>query len=511
LVATSYGLFRSTDGGSSFTSVLAANTCVSDLELDTTAANTIFAAVDGNAGNNGNIDPSKNNGESGIFRSTDGGATWSNNLLTNANGAPTTFVAWITFSQSTKPNNNTIYFTSSDYRGKTAAAGTGTYPFLGLFKSTDDGSNWSQVTTDLAALGCQCGYDQAIAVDPTDATANTLYIGFQHIFKSTNGGTNFTDLTPSDPTNQVHNDHHVFLFSPSSHSPIKLYDGSDGGIAVTPDGGTTFYNINGTIDPNTGLSNGATQGIATNLFRGIDIGRGSPTNNQYSYGGMQDTGTAEFAPGFSNQTWEIGIDGDGSPVVVDPAQPKTVFGVDDGQYMFSTDAGHSWSFPTAATTNLTACPGAPPAGSCAQPVAIDFNNDRNVYAINGKQLFRSNDGGNTFTSIQTFGQNISAVSPQVAGDSNVLYVGLNDGTIQFSSNVLGATPTFAQTAATPAHLNNQGVASIAIDPSNTQTVVVTYNGFCGNACNKQPEPACVPDHRRWHHLDRHHWHGRRRC
>ena len=55
-------------------------------------------------------------------------------------------------------------------------------------------------------------------------------------------------------------------FSPSGHwggvgAPTRIWVGTDGGVASSTNGGTTFANLN--------------EGIATNLFLGIDIGRGS--------------------------------------------------------------------------------------------------------------------------------------------------------------------------------------------------------------------------------------------
>ena len=92
------------------------------------------------------------------------------------------------------------------------------------------------------------------------------------------------------------------VFSPASHPPVglwvRLYDVNDGGIAFTDDRGTTFSNALQGVFPNA---------LATNLFRAMDIGRGTITNNSFSYGGQQDTGTVgglhlQIIPGISAST-----------------------------------------------------------------------------------------------------------------------------------------------------------------------------------------------------------------
>jgi hypothetical protein len=83
----------------------------------------------------------------------------------------------------------------------------------------------------------------------------------------------------------------------SATPPSQVYVGTDGGIATSPDGGATWLNVN--------------NGIATNLFQGIDIGRGSAANNAYSYGGTQDTGFPFRQPGFPGIDWHMTEGGGG--------------------------------------------------------------------------------------------------------------------------------------------------------------------------------------------------------
>src|SRR5262249_19882822 len=212
----------------------------------------------------------------------------------------------------------------------------------------------------------QFDYDLTVGVDPQNP--QLVYIGFQELWLSTNGGTTFG--TTAITANQVHWDHHALVFSPRTHwgssgAPTQIWIGTDGGVATSANGGTTWTNLNTTI--------------ATNLFYGIDIGRGSTTNNAYTYGGNQDTGVIQHRPTDSGTQWHLGLDGDGGPVVVIPFNPQQAWGSDDGDYVETTNAGVSWAFPAPPTTGL---PGTPTAShsSRAQPLAADANLNGLLYA-----------------------------------------------------------------------------------------------------------------------------------
>jgi Abnormal spindle-like microcephaly-assoc'd, ASPM-SPD-2-Hydin len=450
LVATDIGLFRSVDGGLNFGSNAPTfnngqpvrNGYISDVDLDTATSTTVYASVQG----------------VGIFRSIDSGVTFPTNLFNNP-GAPAAPFGFIAFAQSTQPNNQRMY---ASVQGA---------PFAGLFRSDDGGANWAvqpgAAAAGAANNGCQCGYDQTVGVDPQDA--NRVYIGFQELYRSTDGGGSFVNVS----ANQVHFDHHALVFTPGTHisgsAPTRFYVGTDGGIARadTDNNGTiTWANIN--------------EGIATNLFFSIDIGRGSAANNAFTYGGTQDTGTIEHRPPFPGTDWHLARDGDGGTVVVDPANPMRAYGSDGGALIVTSDGGASWPFPAPGATGLPACPPPFATQSCAQPLAVDPNNSAVVYVKAGAQLFQSTNMAATFTLIRTFPAAIQDMAT-VQIDSNTLWVGLANGTVQRTSNALAGVGS-TWTALTVTGALNQAVAGLAIDPLNTNEAVAVYPGFCGGAC-----------------------------
>ena len=454
LVATNFGVYRSIDGGANFGSnpplfnngQAVTGNFISDLDLDTSNPSIVYASVRG----------------IGILKSTDSGATFplNSNLFTASNGGPTTTIQFIAFAQSVTPNSQRMYANvqmppcSKDSNNNLLPNQT----CARLYRSDDGGSTWTFMpdATNRATEnnGCQCGYDQTVGVDPQDQ--NRVYIGYQELYLSTNGGTNFG--TPATSRNKIHWDHHALIFSPSTHwggggAPTRIWVGTDGGFASSADGGGSWSNLN--------------EGIATNLFFSLDIGRGSAANNAYSYGGTQDTGTIERRPGFSGNDWHLGIDGDGGRIAVDPSNPQRAYGADDGCFIHTTDGGNNWNYCGA--TGL-------PSGIGL--LKVDPNNGAIVYATVGITLYQSTNTGSSFTAIRAFPNGITALDVP-AIDSNVMYVGLANATVQRTSNVLSGTTSTWSSFPIPGALFGQGVSGIAIDPSNTQIAVAVFPGFSG--------------------------------
>ncbi|EST36703.1 hypothetical protein [Streptomyces roseochromogenus] len=435
LVGALNGVYRSVDGGLNFGANAPAfndgrpviQGYVTDLKLDTRSpTTTVYASISGQ----------------GVFVSTDAGATFPTNLFANP-GAPAPGFFFISFAQSNQPDGATMY---ASVQGATD---------YGLYKSIDSGAHWVTMPAGATAAipppnsGYQLGYDQTVGIDPLDH--NRVYLGFQELHLSTDGANTFRPTPISQ--NQIHWDHHALVFSPASHlptvAPAPLFVGTDGGIHATRDGGATWSNLN--------------EGIATNIFLGIGIGLGSTANNAYTYGGTQDTGTLGHRPEFPGADWHLGIDGDGGPVAVDPANPRRVYGSDDGTFISTSDGGSNWTY---GATGI-------PAG--VYRIAIDPNNSSHVYATVGSQLYQSTDTAGTFTQIATFPTQIRSIATTPL-DSNTLWLGLEDGSVRYTSNALAGTSS-AWNSYTPGAPSGLNAEAIAISPTNLYRVVVAFSGF----------------------------------
>ncbi len=498
LVATNKGLYRSINGGGNFGANApdfndgkpifvggGIDKRISGLTLDPLQPSTVYACVSG----------------VGVFVSIDAGASFSaDNVFdkrhvfdaANSQFDPTPFSDLI-LAQSTRRNgvadNGTMYL-SVQYSPGLSFWGSYQKPvYIGLFKSTDAGLTWhlkpegqSRANQDGAR---QTNYDLTLGVDPQDP--ERVYLGFQQLWCSTDGGNTFSDATliqnnPDGSTtriplactdNQVHWDHHAVVFSPSTHwasAPSQptprttVYVGTDGGVAHSTNGGNSW-------------DQGLNQDIATNLFVGIDIGRGA--GNGYTYGGCQDTGTSEHAAGDSELQWHAGINGDGGLIAVDPTQPLNAYGSDDGSLIVSHDGGQTWTITS----------GNPPPVGIGLPnpdpydratwlrcIAIDPNHPNVIYATVASALYKSSDSGVHFAKLKSFSASITVVT-LTRRDSQRLWIGLADGTVHMSSDGGNSWDpgSFTTEPGGPG-----AIGAIAIDSAAAATigrVAVGYKGF----------------------------------
>lgn len=477
VVATNIGVFRSVDGGASFganapsfddgASVLPG--VITDLLIEEANPDTIYACARG----------------VGIFRSTDAGATFPTNLFLDqgqipqvlsapAQGAPTLPFDWISIAQSVQPDNQVIYALVTEDRPKKET------DFKGLFRSSDRGTTWTVLPAAAGPAaqngGLQNGYDVTIAVDPLDP--KRVYMGFQELYRSTDSGGTFGSVAIS--RNSVHWDHHVTKFTPHRpvSAPTPFYVGTDGGISRNDDGNKAWKNLNETI--------------ACNLLLGLDIGRRSDDNRRFSFAGAQDTGTSQHTPDSVANDWHLGFNGDGTRVVVDPADPQRVYSRSQPLLIISSTAGTTWSQVNAAVSGLPESEDFKPSAK-AKPMAVDPNNSDIVYVASGDKLFRSTDKAKKFKLMHTFTSSTVAAEflgigalAMTAQDSNVIVVGLSDGTVHRTINADATSSTWTKLTVTgqPTRI----VTGAAIDPDNAATVVVTYSGF------SETDPANLTGH-----------------
>jgi photosystem II stability/assembly factor-like uncharacterized protein len=260
------GVYKSTDGGSTWKHIgLYASRHISRIAIDPQNPNIVFVAAMGSAYGPG--------AERGVFRSTDGGATWQRVLFKDENtGAiditldpdnPKTLWAalvhdqrppWSAYPPAT--TNGAIYKSTDggaewkpitggglpegDWGRVGLAVARGThgqrvYTLIdtkegGVFKSDDGGQSWVRTSHD-PRLG-RLWYFGEIYVDPKNA--DTVYVPNVSIYRSTDAGKTFVAIKGAPGGD----DYHALWIDPAN--PQRMIFGSDQGAGVSVDGGHTW-------------------------------------------------------------------------------------------------------------------------------------------------------------------------------------------------------------------------------------------------------------------------------
>lgn len=479
----SIGVLKTTNGGSTWTATGLSYTVdqqrlVYRLLIHPSSSQVLFAAT-----------------SDGIYKTTNGGTSWSlktGNVWCDMEfkpGDPTIMYAssmpyGSTYvNRSTNSGENWSFFSvaTNGRRGELAVSpANSSVVYLlaansgggveGVYKSTNSGASFSVVnsgspsgmlgyyTDGSGGSGGQGSYDWCIAVKPDDA--NTVYIGGITTWKSTNGGVNFTANTcwTSHPfynisgVPETHADKHALVFQNSS----TLFEGNDGGIYKTTNGGTNW----------TDLTNGL---VISQIYR-IGI---SKTNANVILTGMQDNGTKKYIGGLSN--WVDVYGGDGMECIIDNNNATSYMYV---TYVNGEIHRNSNGFSTFSTTQISAnIPGGQPAGAWVTPYIMDPTNSAILYAGYDK-VWKTTDRGNSWTSasqILSSTQKLRslAIAPS---NTNVLYAA--DQTNMWKTMDGGATNW---TSVGLPSLSGNAITYIAVKNNDPNTLWFTLGGFTNGA------------------------------
>lgn len=467
------GLFRSTDGASTFTKL-----AVAGLPADFRVTSIVYEPGNSDHLFFGVADANVPNTTGGIYFTRNASAvspTFTKVLKTNKKDfAPVKFAI--------NKMGNTV--TVVAVTGETAPNSKGQgQAYKAVYDSSKNTINPSFSVLP-AANGFADGqgfYNLGAAIDPTNAN-NIYVVGTLNgtFLRSTNGGMTFT---PSN--DRLHVDSHAVAVAPSNTSII--YTGNDGGIWRSTDAGVTWLH-----DLNTATFS-ATQ------FQSVAV---HPTDPNFSIGGTQDNGTNFFMP---NRTWTRVDFGDGGYALIDQNATNT-----EDVTMYHTYFNQTGVMIGFARNTKVSCategqwsfmgiypPPIDPTVHCDgfkdhfnginitdnvnfyAPMALGPGTPNTVYFGTDK-LYRSTDKGDTMTAVsQVFaaGVPVSAIGISAAGD-NKRIVGLNTGKV--FATITGGNPmtdvTATATTGTPGAMPAKYIARAVIDPNNANTAYVVFNG-----------------------------------
>jgi photosystem II stability/assembly factor-like uncharacterized protein len=415
-VTGSFGYMRSTDGGANWTRIRVTDT--SDLAIHPTDGQTLYLGSYGD----------------GIYRSTNGGTSWTQ--LTS--GLPTTNVRRILLSIS-RSTPTTLY----------AAIINGSSGLRGMYKTTNGGNTWTQLTATPNFPSPQGWYDCFVGVDP--ANANIVYGGgvfpdyaVAGVIKTTNGGTSWTDITRGPTGGQLHPDQHCIAFGPTG----TIWVGNDGGVWTSTNGGSSWTNRNAAL--------AVTQNYNIALH---------PTDANQLLGGTQDNGTVGRETNVLS--WPQVIAGDGGFAAFDFANPSRMYTT----YVYLT----VYRITSTSTDEISGPWDSDPADFIA-PLVIDPNNARALLGGTNRIWRTTNaDTSATWTAISTSsvsgGGTIRAIAV-APGASNTIYSGSSTGRVYVTTN--------ASTWNDRSPGGSASISDIVIDPTDPGTAYISIETSGGS-------------------------------
>ena len=410
------GIWRTTNGGGSWTQVQNTNS-FRDAEYKPGDMNTVYASG------------------TRFWKSTDGGVTWTN----TATGLPAN-TAVDRFSIAVTPANTAYVYILAG-----SATNNG---FYGVYRSTNSGATFTTRSTTPNIMGWasagndtggQSWYDHGFDVSQTNA--DVVVVGGVNHWRSTNGGTNWTlnaHWTGSGAP-YVHADVHCIVFAPGSGT--RYFSGNDGGINETTNSGGAW-------------SDRSAQLCIAQPYR---IGQSASSANLWLTG-HQDNGTNRY-----NGSWAEVMGGDGMDCFIDRTNNNTMYAeFYNGSFNRSTNGGASW---TGITTGLTGAAGWVTPW-CQDPVTA------NTLWAGYSQVFRSTNQGTSWTQMGTLTGSGTIVDIKVAANGTTIYAARSNAI--FKSTNTGGTWTNI-TGTLP--VASAAITRIAIDPSDANNVWITFSGY----------------------------------
>ncbi len=427
------GVYRSLNSGQDWEKVLfeTDSTGAIDLVINPLQPDTIYAALWERVRT---LKRRSYGGEtSGIYKSVDGGDSWT--PLTNGlpNVGPRKGRIGLSISAS---NPNILYAIYATQSGS----------LEGVYKTKNHGASWVRINTNGVPSVSFMWWFGKIQIDPKDP--DKVYVPGFNIVKTTSGGDNWSEVFIG-----THVDQHAIWIHPENTDLVWL--GNDGGLFKSEDGGSNYDKISPLP---------ITQFYAATA---------DPNFPNRLYGGTQDNGVIRTAAGLLDD-WNILVFADGFSTLLAPDDPQFI--LTESQYgglRRSTDGGLSFDYvrPFSEAGDRT---------NWHAPLAMNPQNSRTIY-YGRHRLYRSMDsaknweivspdltngphGGNlVFGTLSTIG-----ISPL---DTNLIYTGSDDGTVYVTQDNGAAWTNIS------AGLPERWVTKIQASPFDLSTVYVTLSGY----------------------------------
>lgn len=483
------GIYRSTDAGQTWINTGLPNVgSIGRIAVHPEKANVAYVAAMGTL--------FANNPDRGLYKTTDGGQSWSNILFQSDSTGAIDVVL--------HPGNPEIVYATTWERVRRPHRRSYGGPSSRLYRSEDGGQTWVDLTDNFPFFSINRGR-MGLAVSPADPDQLALYYvrrdGYLGgIYRSYDQGQTWESLStegingvsfmwwfgrvalhPDDPDRLyafgldmyewndttdrwdvifpgVHVDQHALVFDPQQ--PDRYIAGNDGGIYVSEDAGATWRHC---------------ANLPITQFYAATI---APNDPNQIYGGTQDNGVMRTPRGETNG-WEGIRGGDGFRTLIDPGNARTIYtSTQYGNFVKSTDGGESFFRVRSGIDSRDRT-------NWFTPFAMDPSNSQVLY-YGTYRVYRTTNAAQHWTAISpdlTRGNRSGNIAYGTITDINVsplnsrlVYAGTDDGKVWRTDpgQLNTTTETWVDLSV---GLPNRWVTTVLASPIQEDEVFVTLSGF----------------------------------
>ncbi|MCX7929732.1 MAG: hypothetical protein N2663_03310 [Chlorobi bacterium] len=421
-VRSAPGLYKSTDAGATWQRMN--RYAISDITIHPGDTNLLWIGVWGN----------------GVWKSTDGGVTFTR----SSSGMPQADQIGRVSVQCAPSDPRILYalIEGPDPTGQSTTNNIGA-----IYKSIDGGASWQRVYQgDANFFNGQGAYDNFVIVHPTNP--DVAFAGGIDVWRTTNGGASWVNVTDGYGSGSVHVDQHAGVFNPLD--PNEIYLANDGGMYRTTRGGGF------------GQWQAINNGYAVTQFYAMDVDRSA---ERKTYGGTQDNGTLGSVQ--ERTSWQSVWGGDGFYTVVNIANPSVIYGETyyGNLWWRNLATGQAGSFTTGIDPNDQ--------GAWSSPLVLERTTGA-LYHGRGR-LYRNYLNGTRweYASADPFDSQakISAIGASPL-DESLVYVGLENGRV-FRTDDGGTSWTDVSLNGLPLRF----VRDIICSTSEPSTAWICYSGY----------------------------------
>ena len=461
------GLYKSIDGGHTWKRMgLATSKHIARIVVDPIDHDVVYVAALGSVFGPG--------GDRGVYKTTDGGLTWTRVLFVDEDTGATELVM--------DPSNNKVIYAATYQRRRATFSFNGGGPGSAMWKSSDAGRTWTKLTN-----GVPSGPLGRIGLDVYRANPNIVYARIEHAkesgtYRSDDAGLSWRKMSDTNPRpmyfsqiridpktdsriyvlgvdlsisddggktfylqESMHDDHHAMWINPNN--PNHIIEGTDGGIGISYDRAKTFEGIYN-------MDLGQFYHVAYDMDTPYNVYGGLQDN--YSWGGPSAVRSRE---GIVNDDWFSVQGGDGFDVQIDPKDPRTIYAESQDGNISRIDR------VTNERKSIRPVPAkgeAPYRWNWNTPILISPHDSNTIY-VGANKVFKSTDRGNSWTAIsgelteatdretlalmntkvadieiakndgvQSYGNIVSLVESQK--QAGVIYAGTDDGKVHMTKD-----------------------------------------------------------------------------